>query len=62
MTSETDSGVEGGDRVPRFKVSPYPLLNDIDFDMDTTEYEIYRDYIDDAEDDRDPDPDDRVGQ
>ena len=64
MTSETDSSHEGGgyEGDTRFNEPSYPQLNDIDFDMDTTEYEIYRDYIDDAEDDKDTDPDDRAGR
>lgn len=64
MTSETDSCQEGGgyEGDHRFNEASYPQLNDIDFDMDTTEYEIYRDYIDDAEDDRDTDPEDRAGR
>jgi HSF-type DNA-binding len=30
----------------------YPLIEDIDFDMDTTEYEIYKDYVDEAEEEK----------
>ena len=52
MASETDSAHEVCDGDTRSGESSYPQLNDIDFDMDTTEYEIYKDYIDDAEDDR----------
>ena len=65
ITSETDSCQEGGGGYEGdhgFNEPSYPQLNDIDFDMDTTEYEIYRDYIDDAEDDKDTDPDDRAGR
>lgn len=52
MSSETDSVQEVCDGDTRSGEPLYPQLNDIDFDMDTTEYEIYKDYIDDAEDDR----------
>ena len=64
MTSETDSCHEGGgyEGDTRFNEPSYPQLNDIDFDMDTTEYEIYRDYIDDAEDDKNTDLDDHAGR
>jgi hypothetical protein len=58
MSSETDSGHEVCDGDTRSGENLYPQLNDIDFDMDTTEYEVYKDYIDDAEDDRE-DKDDR---
>ena len=34
--------------------SVFPYIDDIDFDMDTTEYEIYRDYVDEVEEDKDP--------
>lgn len=53
MASETDSGHEVCDGDTPSGEPLYPQLNDIDFDMDTTEYEVYKDYIDDAEDDRD---------
>ena len=65
MASETDSCHEACDGDTRSGEPSYPQLNDVDFDMDTTEYEIYKDYIDDAYDDRDDkdvDDDDYTGR
>ena len=34
----------------------YPLIDDIDFDMDTTEYEIFKDYVDEADEEKELEP------
>ena len=54
MSSEMDSEIECLPLPHTHTHSLFPYIDDIDFDMDTTEYEIYRDYVDEVEEDKDP--------
>ena len=54
MQSETDSTDREINHLSSSSLSlsllSYPSIEDIDFDMDTTEYEVYRDYVDEEVD------------
>ena len=50
LRSETDSTDRDLIQIASSSLLSYPNIEDIDYDMDTTEYEVYRDYVDDEAD------------